>query len=102
MRGSVARPRVAGLTTRWSLLIGAARPAGSGPCPKATSGRSRRSSPARASRALRGGAELVGGYSPGWSVLALGGTHAVVGFTAFAVGLWRSTGAAPLAAAQCR
>jgi uncharacterized protein involved in response to NO len=43
--------------------------------------------------ALRGGAELVGGYSPGWSLLvALGGTLAVVAFTAFAVELWRSTG----------
>src|SRR5205085_3356075 len=60
----------------WSLLIGAA---------------------------LRGGAELVGGYSPGWSMLvALGGTLAVVAFIAFAVGLWRSTAPAPVAAPQGR
>ena len=57
------------LTLVWSLLIGAA---------------------------LRGGAELVGGYSPGWSSLeALGGTLAVVAFIAFAIGLWRSTVPAP-------
>ena len=60
----------------WSLLIGAA---------------------------LRSGAELVGGYSPGWSVLvAVGGTLAVVAFTAFAVGLWRSTGPTSVAVAQRR
>jgi len=60
----------------WSLLIGAA---------------------------LRGGAELVGGYSPGWSVLvALGGTLAVVAFIAFALGLWRSTASAPVVVPQRR
>jgi uncharacterized protein involved in response to NO len=43
--------------------------------------------------ALRGGAELIGGYHPAWNVLAaLGGTLAVIAFTAFAVGLWRATG----------
>ena len=48
--------------------------------------------------ALRGGAELIGGYSPGWSVLVgLGGTLAVVAFTTFAFGLWRATRRAPLA-----
>jgi len=53
--------------------------------------------------ALRGGAELVGGYSPGWSSLeALGGTLAVVAFIAFAIGLWRSTARAPVAAAHRR
>jgi hypothetical protein len=52
---------------------------------------------------LRGGAELVGGYSPGWSILvALGGTLAVVAFTAFAVALWRSTGPTSVAAPQRR
>jgi hypothetical protein len=60
----------------WSLLIGAA---------------------------LRGGAELVGGYSPGWSLLvALGGTLTVIAFTVFAVGLWRSTPPARVAVAQQR
>ena len=60
----------------WSLLIGAA---------------------------LRSGAEFVGGYSPGWSVLvALGGTLAVVAFIAFAGGLWRSTGPTSVAVAQRR
>src|SRR6266568_4817110 len=69
------RPRLLGALV-WSLLIGAA---------------------------LRGGAELVGGYSPGWSSLeALGGTLAVVAFIAFAVGLWRSTAPALVAAAQRR
>jgi len=67
------RPRLLGALV-WSLLIGAA---------------------------LRSGAELVGGYSPGWSLLvALGGTLAVVTFTAFALGLWRSTTPSSVAAPQ--
>jgi len=51
--------------------------------------------------ALRGAAELIGGYSPGWSLLvAVGGTLAVVAFTAFAFGLWRATGRTPLTASR--
>jgi uncharacterized protein involved in response to NO len=51
--------------------------------------------------ALRGGAELLGGYAPGWSVLvALGGVLAVLAFVVFAFDLWRSTGRARLATAQ--
>ena len=61
------RPRLLG-TLVWSLLLGAA---------------------------LRGAAELIGGYSPGWSVLVgVGGTLAVIAFTMFAFGLWRATPAA--------
>lgn len=46
--------------------------------------------------ALRGSAELVGGYAPGFGALvALGGTLGVAAFTVFAVGLWRATGRAP-------
>jgi len=42
--------------------------------------------------ALRGGAELVGGYSPGWNLLvALGGALAVVAFTAFAAATHSAT-----------
>jgi hypothetical protein len=53
--------------------------------------------------ALRGGAELIGGYSSGWSVLvALGGTLAVGAFVVFAIGLWRATGRPPLAAVNPR
>jgi hypothetical protein len=53
--------------------------------------------------ALRGGAELIGGYSPGWSVLeAVGGTLAVVAITVFGVGLWRATSPARVAAPQRR
>jgi hypothetical protein len=49
-----------------------------------------------AGAALRGGAELVVGYAPGWGALvALGATLSVAGFVAFAVGLWRATGRAP-------
>jgi hypothetical protein len=45
---------------------------------------------------LRVGAELMGGYSPGWGALAaLGGLITTVAFTTFAVGLWRATGSAP-------
>src|SRR5207244_8427563 len=52
---------------------------------------------------LRSGAELVGGYRPGWSLLvALGGTLAVVAFTAFALGLWRSTAPSSVPAPQRR
>jgi uncharacterized protein involved in response to NO len=69
------RPRLLGALV-WSLLVGAV---------------------------LRGGAELIGGYSPGWGVLvALGGTLAAIAFTAFAFGLWRATGRAPVAATQHR
>jgi hypothetical protein len=51
--------------------------------------------------ALRGGAELLGGYAPGWSVLvALGGVLAVLAFVVFAFDLWRSTDRARLATAQ--
>jgi hypothetical protein len=66
------RPRLlAGLV--WTLLLGAA---------------------------LRGGAELIGGYAPGWGALvALGGTLAVGAFVVFAVGLWRETGRRPPRAA---
>jgi hypothetical protein len=61
------RPRLLGALV-WSLLLGAA---------------------------LRGAAELIGGYSPGWSVLVgVGGTLAVIAFTMFAYGLWRATPAA--------
>jgi hypothetical protein len=43
--------------------------------------------------ALRAGAELVGGYGPGWSLMvALGGLLGVVAFTVFAIGLWRAIG----------
>jgi hypothetical protein len=53
--------------------------------------------------ALRGGAELIGGYSSGWSVLVvLGGTLAVGAFVVFAIGLWRATGRPPLAAVNPR
>jgi hypothetical protein len=64
----VRRPRLlAGLV--WTLLLGAA---------------------------LRGGAELVAGYAPGWgAAVALGGTLGVGAFVVFAVGLWRTTGGAP-------
>jgi hypothetical protein len=45
--------------------------------------------------ALRSGAEMIGGYSSGWSLLvALGGTQSAIAFTTFAVGLWRATGTA--------
>jgi len=45
-----------------------------------------------AGAALRGGAELAGGYAPGWSAaVALGGTLTAGAFVVFAVGLWRST-----------
>ena len=45
-----------------------------------------------AGAALRGGAELVGGYAPGWSAaVALGGTLTAGAFVVFAVGLWRTT-----------
>lgn len=45
-----------------------------------------------AGAALRGGAELVGGYAPGWGVaIALGGTLTAGAFVIFAVGLWRTT-----------
>ena len=45
---------------------------------------------------LRGGAELTGGYAPGWGgVVALGGTLGVAAFVVFAVGLWRTTSQAP-------
>ena len=51
--------------------------------------------------AVRGGAELIGGYSPGWSMLVgLGGAVAVIAFMAFAIGLWRATGQTPMAAAH--
>jgi hypothetical protein len=57
------RPRLLGALV-WSLLLGAA---------------------------LRGVAELIGGYSPGWSVLVgVGGSVAVIAFTLFAFGLWRA------------
>ena len=53
--------------------------------------------------ALRGAAELIGGYSPGWSLLvAVGGTLAVIAFTAFAFGLWRATGQTPMTASRHR
>jgi hypothetical protein len=43
--------------------------------------------------ALRGGAELLGGYGPGWgAAVALGGTLGVGAFVIFAVGLWRTSG----------
>jgi uncharacterized protein involved in response to NO len=46
---------------------------------------------------LRGGAELIGGYGPGWNVIvALGGALAVMAFLVFAVGLWRATGRTPV------
>ena len=52
---------------------------------------------------LRGGAELIGGYSPGWNlVVALGGSLATVAFVVFAVGLWRSTRRVPVAPASAR
>lgn len=58
------RPRLLGALV-WSLLVGAA---------------------------LRAAAELIGGYSPGWSaVVALGAALAVIAFTTFATGLWRAT-----------
>jgi hypothetical protein len=42
--------------------------------------------------ALRVGAELMGGYTPGWNlVVAAGGTLGMLAFLAFAIGLWRST-----------
>jgi hypothetical protein len=42
--------------------------------------------------ALRSGAELSGGYGPGWNVsVAFGGTLSAVAFTVFAVGLWRAS-----------
>jgi hypothetical protein len=38
---------------------------------------------------LRAGAELVGGYAPGWSLLvALGAVLGAIGFVVFAVGVW--------------
>jgi hypothetical protein len=44
-----------------------------------------------AAAAVRGGAELVGGYAPGWgSAVALGGMVAAAAFVVFAVGLWRA------------
>jgi uncharacterized protein involved in response to NO len=44
-----------------------------------------------AAAAVRGGAELVGGYAPGWgSAVALGGVVAAAAFVVFAVGLWRA------------
>lgn len=49
-----------------------------------------------AGAALRGTAELLGGYRPGWGVgVALGGALAVGAFTVFAVGLWWATARAP-------
>jgi hypothetical protein len=46
--------------------------------------------------ALRGGAELVGGYAPGWGLaVALGGMLGVGAFVLFAFGLWRTSGRAP-------
>ena len=49
-----------------------------------------------AGAALRGGAELIGGYAPGWgAAVALGGTLAVVVFVVFGVGLWRATSHSP-------
>ncbi|MDQ3811806.1 MAG: NnrS family protein, partial [Chloroflexota bacterium] len=45
---------------------------------------------------LRFGAELLGGYQPGWgAAVALGGTLGVVGFGIFATSLWRTTGHTP-------
>jgi uncharacterized protein involved in response to NO len=53
--------------------------------------------------ALRGAAELIGGYSPGWSLLVgVGGTLAVIAFVVFAFGLWRATGRTPVTAAHQR
>jgi hypothetical protein len=46
--------------------------------------------------ALRGGAELVAGYAPGWGVaVALGGMLGVAGFLAFGAGVWRTMSRAP-------
>jgi hypothetical protein len=46
--------------------------------------------------ALRSGAELLGGYGPGWSMMvALGGLLGVTAFTIFAIGLWRTTMSVP-------
>jgi hypothetical protein len=57
------RPRLLAVLV-WSLLVGAA---------------------------VRGGAELVAGYAPGWgSAVALGGVLGAAAFVVFAVGLWRA------------
>jgi hypothetical protein len=44
--------------------------------------------------AVRSGAELFGGYGPGWSMMvALGALLSVGVFTVFSIGLWRAAGA---------
>ncbi|MGI9147993.1 MAG: hypothetical protein ACR2IK_15805 [Chloroflexota bacterium] len=51
-----------------------------------------------AGAALRFGAELAGGYAPGWGPLvALGGALGVLAFSVFAVGVWRASGQGPRA-----
>ncbi len=48
--------------------------------------------------ALRVGPQLVGGYAPGWGLLAaLGATLGTLAFMAFAVGVWRETPLLPRA-----
>jgi hypothetical protein len=53
--------------------------------------------------AVRATAELVGGYTPGWSAaVGLGGLLGTAVFTVFAIGLWRATADNPPSIATAR